>query len=94
MIDREQVLYVARLARLRISEDEVSRMTEELSTVLDHIARISSLDLDGVEPTSHVVNVENVLRPDKPEPSLAPEQALENAPNAVDGGFGVPSPGA
>jgi aspartyl-tRNA(Asn)/glutamyl-tRNA(Gln) amidotransferase subunit C len=94
MIDREQVLYVARLARLRISEDEVSRMTEELSTVLDHIARISSLDLDGVEPTSHVVNVENVLRPDEPEPSLAPEQALENAPNAVDGGFGVPSPGA
>ena len=94
MIDREQVLHVARLARLRISEEEVPRVTEELSTVLDHIARISELDLDGVEPTSHVVQVENVLRADEPEPSLSPERALENAPNPLNEGFGVPSPGA
>jgi aspartyl-tRNA(Asn)/glutamyl-tRNA(Gln) amidotransferase subunit C len=93
MIDREQVLHVARLARLRLDEDEVEQMSRELSTVLDHIERIEELDLDGVEPTSHVVEVENVLRPDEPRPGLSHRRALENAPQPADGGFGVPSPG-
>ena len=57
MIDREQVLHVARLARLRLTEEEVERMTGELSSILDHIEKISELDLDGVEPTSHVVEL-------------------------------------
>ena len=94
MIDREQVLHVARLARLRLSEEEVDRMASELSKVLDHIEKISELDLDGVPPTSHVVAVENALRPDEPRPSLPPEVALANAPDPADGGFRVPSPGA
>ncbi len=94
MISRDEVLHVARLARLRVSEDEVPALTRELSTVLDHIARIGELDLDGVEPTTHVVQVVNVLRADEPEPSLSLESALENAPSPLDGGFGVPSPGA
>ena len=94
MIDREQVLHVARLARLRLTEEEVERMTGELSTILDHIDKITELDLDGVEPTSHVVEVENVLRADEPRPSLPRERALEQAPDADGEGFRVPSPGA
>ena len=94
MIDREQVLHVAKLARLRVTDEEVERMSGELSTILGHIETISELDLDGVAPTSHVVQLENVLRPDEPRPSLPRERALEPAPDASDDGFRVPSPGA
>jgi aspartyl-tRNA(Asn)/glutamyl-tRNA(Gln) amidotransferase subunit C len=93
MIDREQVLHVARLSRLRLSDEEVERMVGELSGILDHVDRIGNLDLEGVEPTSHVVALENVLRPDVPGPSLPRERALESAPDPVDGAFRVPSPG-
>jgi aspartyl-tRNA(Asn)/glutamyl-tRNA(Gln) amidotransferase subunit C len=94
MIDREQVLHVARLARLRLGPDEVERMSSELSSILDHIEKIEQLDLDHVAPTSHVVELENVLREDEPRPSLPRERALEGAPDASDEGFRVPSPGA
>ena len=70
MIDREQVLHVARLARLELSEEEIERMSGELSGILEHVDRITALDLDDVEPTSHVVALENVLRADEPDPSL------------------------
>jgi aspartyl-tRNA(Asn)/glutamyl-tRNA(Gln) amidotransferase subunit C len=94
MIDREQVLHVAKLARLRLSEAEVERMTGELSNILEHVARMDELDLDGVEPTSHVVELQNVLRDDVPRESLSRERALEGAPDPADDGFRVPSPGA
>jgi aspartyl-tRNA(Asn)/glutamyl-tRNA(Gln) amidotransferase subunit C len=94
VLDRNQVLHVARLARLELTEEEVDRMAVELSHVLDHIEKIRELDLDGVEPTSHVVDVVNALRPDVPEPSLPREVALQSAPEPLEGGFGVPSPGA
>ena len=94
MIDREQVLHVARLARLHLDEAEVARMSEELSAVLDHIERIGELDLDGVAPTTHVVEVGNALRPDVVAPSLPREVALASAPATADGGFKVPSPQA
>ena len=68
-------------------------MAGELSAILEHVERISALDLEGVEPTSHVVDLENVLRPDEPRPSLPRERALEPAPDAGDAGFRVPSPG-
>jgi aspartyl-tRNA(Asn)/glutamyl-tRNA(Gln) amidotransferase subunit C len=93
VISRDQVLHVARLARLRIEEQEIDRMSRELSSVLDHIEKISELDLDGVPPTSHVIDVENVLRPDDPRPSWPVERALEAAPDPADGGFRVPTPG-
>jgi aspartyl-tRNA(Asn)/glutamyl-tRNA(Gln) amidotransferase subunit C len=93
-ISREQVLHVARLARLKLTDDEVERMQGELSTILGHVETISELDLDGVEPTSSVVQLENVLRDDVPRPSLPRERALENAPDATEDGFRVPSPGA
>jgi aspartyl-tRNA(Asn)/glutamyl-tRNA(Gln) amidotransferase subunit C len=94
MLDRSQVLHVARLARLELSDAEVQRMAGELSKVLDHIEKIRELDLEGVPPTSHVVDVVNVLREDEPRPCLPVEVALAAAPEPLEGGFGVPSPGA
>jgi aspartyl-tRNA(Asn)/glutamyl-tRNA(Gln) amidotransferase subunit C len=94
MLDREQVLHVARLARLELSGEEVERMASELSHVLDHIEKIRELDLDGVPPTSHVVEIETPLRADDPRPSLPVEAVLASAPEPVGDGFGVPSPGA
>ena len=94
MIDREQVLHVARLARLELTDAEVDRMSGELSKILDHIEKLSELDLENVEPTSHVVEVGNALREDVPEESLPPEVALAQAPDPADGGFRVPSPQA
>jgi aspartyl-tRNA(Asn)/glutamyl-tRNA(Gln) amidotransferase subunit C len=94
MIDREQVLHAARLARLELTDDEVGSMSRELSAVLDHIELIGELQLDDVPATSHVIDVVNALRPDEPVPCLTREQALSSAPEVVDDGFGVPSPGA
>jgi aspartyl-tRNA(Asn)/glutamyl-tRNA(Gln) amidotransferase subunit C len=94
VIDREQVLHVARLARLALSEDEIERMAGELSGILEHVERMNELDLDGVEPTSHVVELENVLRPDEARPSWPRERVLEAAPDPADGAFRVPSPQA
>ena len=94
MLDRDQVLHVARLARLELSDDEVERMSVELSKVLDHIEKIRELDLEGVPPTSHVIDVVNALRADEPEPSLPREVILAAAPEPLNDGFGVPSPGA
>jgi aspartyl-tRNA(Asn)/glutamyl-tRNA(Gln) amidotransferase subunit C len=95
MLSRDQVLHVARLARLELSEAEVERFGTELSKVLGHIEKIEELgDLADVPPTSHVVNVENVLRGDEPRPSLPRELALAQAPDTALGGFRVPSPAA
>ena len=94
MIDREQVLHVARLARLELTDDEVARMSDELSAVLGHIEKIGELDLDGVAATTHVVEVANALRPDVVMPSLPRDVAFENAPSIADDGFRVPSPQA
>jgi aspartyl-tRNA(Asn)/glutamyl-tRNA(Gln) amidotransferase subunit C len=93
VIDRDQVLHVARLARLRLTEEELPRMSSELSSVLDHIEKISELDLEGVPPTSHVLELENVLRDDQPRESWPRERVLEDAPDTAQGGFQVPTPG-
>ncbi|MGO9319242.1 MAG: Asp-tRNA(Asn)/Glu-tRNA(Gln) amidotransferase subunit GatC [Solirubrobacteraceae bacterium] len=98
MIARDQVLHVARLARLALAEDEIEPMARELSAVLDHVARIGELDLQDVAPTSHVVGDEMpthpALRPDEPRPCLPREVALAQAPAVSDNGFLVPSPQA
>ena len=94
MIDREQVLHVARLARLQLTEDEVTKIAGELSNILEHIEKIGELDLDGVPPTSHAVEVANALRPDEPRECLPREVALAQAPDVADEGFRVPSPTA
>ena len=94
-LSRDQVLHVARLARLELAEDEVERFSGELSKVFDWVETIEELgDLEDVEPTSHVVAVENALRADEPTPSLSQADALAAAPDPAQGGFRVPSPGA
>lgn len=94
MIERDEVLHVARLARLALGEDEIQPMARELSAVLDHIAKISELDLADVAPTSHVVEVTGALRPDEPVPCLPRELVLAQAPEVSGEGFLVPSPQA
>jgi len=94
VIDREEVLHVARLARLQLREEEIEPMARELSAVLDHVAKISELDLSDVPPTSHVIEVTGALRPDEPRPCLSRELALAQAPAVSGGGFLVPSPQA
>ena len=88
------MLHVARLARLKLTDEEIERMAGELSGILEHVDRISELDLEGVEPTSHVIALENVLRPDKPRPSWSRDEVLEAAPDTASGAFRVPSPQA
>lgn len=94
MITRDEVLYVAALARLQLRDDEIEPMAEELSAVLDHIEKMRELNIDGVEPTSHVVAVTGALRADEPRPCLPRETALSQAPAVSDDGFLVPSPQA
>lgn len=85
---------MAKLSRLRLSDEEVSRLEGELSSILGHVDRLAEIDIEGVEPTSHVVPLENVLRDDEPRPSLDREVALSQAPDPYDGAFRVPSPQA
>lgn len=92
MIDRDQVVHVARLARLELGEDEVDSLALELSSILDHVDRLSAVNVSEVGPTTHVVPLENVLRDDVPGEELTAEQALEPAPVTGDGAFLVPSP--
>lgn len=89
MIDETTVRHVARLARLRLAADEEERMVEELSGILGHVDRIQALELDDVEPTTHVVELENVMRDDVPRPSLPVDEALREAPEVVEGRFAV-----
>ena len=87
---REDVVYVARLARLDLSDDEVELFTGQLRTVLDHAADVASLDLSHLEPSSHPIALENVLRPDEPRPSLDRDEVLAAAPLVEDHRFRVP----
>lgn len=89
-LSREEVLHVALLARLELSEEEIERYTWELNRVLEHIEKLKELDIEGVEPTSHVVPLYNVFRSDEPGDPLPREEVLMNAPDAIDGYFRVP----
>jgi aspartyl-tRNA(Asn)/glutamyl-tRNA(Gln) amidotransferase subunit C len=89
-IDRSAVDHIARLARLDLSEEERTRMQEELAQILAHAEKIQELDLEGIPPTSHSVPLSNVMRADQVAPSLSQEDALANAPAAEDGRFKVP----
>ncbi len=89
-ITRDEVLHVARLARLELTEDEVERFTEQLSAILEAVAKVSELDLSDVEPTAHPLDLVNVWADDEPRPSLPPDEALANAPDREAGFFKVP----
>jgi aspartyl-tRNA(Asn)/glutamyl-tRNA(Gln) amidotransferase subunit C len=89
-IDRDDVLHVARLARLALTEDELDRLGRELNAILDAVGKVSELDLDDVEPTSHPLALVNVWAEDEPRPSLPLEDALANAPERSGNFFRVP----
>ena len=90
-IDRETVVHVARLARLDLRPDEVERLTGELGAILDAVSTVSELDLAGVPPTSHPLDLVNVWAEDEPRPSLPVEEALANAPEREGDFFRVPA---
>jgi aspartyl-tRNA(Asn)/glutamyl-tRNA(Gln) amidotransferase subunit C len=93
-ITREDVLHVARLARLEIPEDQIEHVQAELGAILEAVGKVSELDLEGVEPTSHPLDLVNVWGEDEPRPSLPREDALANAPDPADGAFRVPAVGS
>jgi aspartyl-tRNA(Asn)/glutamyl-tRNA(Gln) amidotransferase subunit C len=88
-LSREEVEYVASLARLGLIDDEVTRMQDQLSSILEHIAAINRLDTDAIPPTAQVVALTNVTRPDVVTGSLPRDAVLANAPRARDGFFEV-----
>ena len=92
-ISREDVIHVAHLARLEIPEDEIERVREELGAILEAVGKVSALDLEDAEPTSHPLDVVNVYGEDVPRASLPREEALRNAPDPADGAFRVPAVG-
>ena len=89
-ISEEQVRHVALLARLALTDDQVVRLGEDLNTILGHIDTIQQLDLDGVLPTAHPLDVVNVTREDRVRPGLSREDALRNAPETDGAAFVIP----
>lgn len=89
-ISADDVAHVARLARLRLTEEELTRFTGQLAAVLDHAADVEALDLSGVAPTAHPLPLVNVLRDDEIRPCLPREEALAGAPVAEEDRFRVP----
>jgi aspartyl-tRNA(Asn)/glutamyl-tRNA(Gln) amidotransferase subunit C len=92
-ITREDVLHVARLARLEVPEDEIEAVQAQLSAILEAVGKVGELDLSDVEPTSHPLDIVNAWDEDEPRPSLPRDEALANAPDPADGLFRVPAVG-
>jgi aspartyl-tRNA(Asn)/glutamyl-tRNA(Gln) amidotransferase subunit C len=90
-ISREEVVHVARLARLALSEEELDRFAGQLDAILEAVGKVAELDLSGVEPTLHPLALSNVWAEDEPRPCLSVEEALANAPEPEDGAFRVPA---
>ena len=85
----EEVLHIARLARISLTPDDVQRFTAQLSGILDHFAALAAVDTTGLEPTAHPLPLSNVMRADLVQPSLTQDEALANAPLRDDGFFRV-----
>jgi aspartyl-tRNA(Asn)/glutamyl-tRNA(Gln) amidotransferase subunit C len=90
-ISRDEVLHVARLARLELSDEELDRFAEQLNAILDAVGKVAELNLEGVEPTSHPLDLVNVWAEDEPRPPLSVDEALANAPDREGDSFRVPA---
>jgi aspartyl-tRNA(Asn)/glutamyl-tRNA(Gln) amidotransferase subunit C len=90
-ITRDEVLHVAVLARLELSDEEVERFQEQLSAILEAVGKVAELDLSEVEPTAHPLDLVNVWADDEPRPCLPVEEALANAPDREGALFRVPA---
>jgi aspartyl-tRNA(Asn)/glutamyl-tRNA(Gln) amidotransferase subunit C len=89
-IERDDVLHVARLAKLALTEEELDRLGRELNAILEAVGKVAELDLDDVEPTSHPLALANAWAEDEPRPCLPVEEALANAPERAGNFFRVP----
>ena len=89
-ITRDEVLHVARLARLELTDDEVTKFQAELSEILETVSKVAELDLAGVPPTAHPLEIANAWAEDVPRPCLTHEEAFANAPDVEDGHFRTP----
>jgi aspartyl-tRNA(Asn)/glutamyl-tRNA(Gln) amidotransferase subunit C len=89
-ISTDEVVHVARLARLKLTDEELERFGEQLSAILDAVGKVSELDLSDVSPTAHPLDLVNVWDEDEPRPSLSVEEALANAPDRDGSFFRVP----
>ena len=85
-LTRDKVQHIAELARLKLNDDEIDRMTEQLSAILDYAARLQELDTEAIPPTASVVPLQNVMREDRVVPSLPRDQVLANAPDKSEDG--------
>ncbi len=90
MLSSDIVKHVARLCRLKVSEEELKLFTRELSEILNYIEKLNKLDTENVAPLTHVLPLSNVMREDEVKKSLPPEKALGNAPEKIKGFFSVP----
>jgi aspartyl-tRNA(Asn)/glutamyl-tRNA(Gln) amidotransferase subunit C len=90
-ITNDDVLHVARLARLGLRDGEAERLQSELSAILEAVGKVGELDLEGVEPTAHPLDLANVWAEDEPRPSLSADEALANAPDREGDSFRVPA---
>jgi aspartyl-tRNA(Asn)/glutamyl-tRNA(Gln) amidotransferase subunit C len=90
-ISRDEVVHVARLARLALTEEELDRFAGQLDAILEAVGKVAELDLEDVEPTLHPLALANIWAEDEPRPSLSVDEALANAPDPEDGAFRVPA---
>ena len=85
-LTRSQVRHIAELAKLKLSDEEIDQMTQQLSAILDHAARLQELDTDAIPPTASVVPLQNVMRADQVAPSMPRDDVLANAPDKDERG--------
>ncbi|MEW6117839.1 MAG: Asp-tRNA(Asn)/Glu-tRNA(Gln) amidotransferase subunit GatC [Nitrospirota bacterium] len=89
-ITKDEVRHIAKLSRLALNEDEVEIFSTQLSAIVEYVEQLNKLDTSGIEPTSHVLPLNNVMRDDITMPSLPREDALQNAPDATEKFYRVP----
>jgi aspartyl-tRNA(Asn)/glutamyl-tRNA(Gln) amidotransferase subunit C len=88
-LSREEVLHIARLARVALTDEEITRMSEQLSNLLEHFEVLQKVDTSGVPPTAQSIDLQSVMRPDEIAPSLPPDDTLANAPRREEDYFRV-----
>jgi aspartyl-tRNA(Asn)/glutamyl-tRNA(Gln) amidotransferase subunit C len=89
-ITKEQVEHVANLARLNLTEEEKEQMTTDMEAIIEFANRINEIDIDNINPTAHIIPVNNVFREDEINLSFSRDELLSNAPNKENGCFSVP----